>query len=518
MSLKLSLSYGKKIAQKICILGVGLIFFALPLNGADVIHNPHKGGENNLPQGYKRKNVAEQIARYRHLISPVWQSLAHKEELPTQHIPGLIQVVEESVAILGDSLEKSIADIHERDEARGLLEKIWNIADGLDKNRLLSLENSTVIHFLLAYTMDFFKGYVSGLRGFEIKNDIERTIALWSEGLKKAEEENLQGKGDEFTSILSSLEMKRTYYITSPRGGGVVFILHRHPDPAVPSALSFRTFVDQYFHPDYSACLALFDVVSAPPSPGKEGTSKKDPHWGVENGVSKMLGHDCNHCENIANVRTASFIQMLGGFNLFDHLKPVYQAVQYYRNAGNKNAELVLTNGLFILFHEIIPSISFDAFDPEKNSPDDLESIKDSLSQGQVTQAILAMINAVNKHMVLSVEGKTANSGKVGTFLYKSEVRDWEHILKQGVDVNGNPFLTTLPMNLEKRRAFPAGQREGGNPYLMEKEEKDVSYLPKVPQSLKEDRYKLLMPALKDGYERFWITFSHYFEGYTQVR
>lgn len=425
-----------------------------------------------LPSGYKRKNIAEQIAQQRTMFDYVWKDTAKfRHEKIASHIPGLISIIKDSLAISIDLFANNLELNIKLDQVKEALIKIWHAAQEADNSQQYTMNFSIHLHKILAATIDAFR---MNTTLYESPSYYGMTI--------------YPGNCLEIINIM----LKDYTYYRSYSNEAIIFILHRNPDKNVlNSHISPKTFVDQFFHQDYSVNLMLFDVISNPQL--KE--TKKEPHWGTQSGAYKMINHDYIHSQNI--ITTFKFQE----YTLYEFLKPVYEAIKYFQ-VINKNATTLLYNGVFLMFHEIISDAHFREEYQIINIPQNEQCSMNSIQM---------MINIVKSHSIEALENKTQHLCKVGDRYYKFLLRDRESVLKSGTDSNGKPFLPVIQVSEDKKRVLPIGRKGVGPLFVVENEEKGIEYVlasSAIPEDLRQERYNKMTLVLKDGYTRFWDTFS----------
>lgn len=431
---------------------------------------------SDLPSGYKRRNIAEQIAQQRAIFNPVWKDATkNKEERLATYLPGLIEVMKDSMAISYDLFANDPELKVKLDKVKGALIRIWHAAQEADHNQQYTMNFSIHLHKLLAATIDAFR------MGVNIKQSFLQPGIIMNE--------------DNYHEVIDKMLQNYTKY-NSYYNTMVIFVLHRNPDKnVINSHVGHKTFVDQFFHEDYSVNLMLFDVISNPQL--KE--TKKEPHWGTQTGAYMMIAHDYTHCFNIR--KYSKFIS----YGLHKFLGPIYGAIKYFQSMRCDNATTILYNGLFLMFHEIMPDARFS------NTAEQERSISINLQGHRPINAIQIMVEAIKAHSIDAIEGKTLHKCSIGEFYYKFLLRDREFVLKNGTDLNGKPFLPMIQVNANKKRAFPIGRIAAGPLFIVEQEAEGIEYVlssTAIPEDLRQERYKKMTIALQDGYNRFWNTFS----------
>lgn len=429
-----------------------------------------------LPSGYVRKNIYTQLMKQRAIFDPIWKDCNRsKKEKIASYIPGLIEVLQDSIAISYDLFANDPKLNIKLEKVKEALTKIWQSAQEVDHNQQYTINFSIHLHKLLAATIDAFRMEVN------IRERLLQPSVIMNEN----------NYNEIIDKMLQNYTMYDSYYNSS-----LIFILHRNPDKNVTNShVGHKTFVDQFFHQDYSASLMLFDVISMP----ELDKSKSEPHWGTQAGAYMMISHDYTHCYNIKNS------SLFASYNLYKFLGPIYGAIKYFQSIKCDNATTILYNGLFLMFHEIMPDTKF------LNTPEVEESISSYLQEHKAINAIQLMVNAIKTHSIDAIEGKTLHKCRLGEFYYKFLLRDREFVLKSATDLNGKPFLPMIQVNANKKRAFPIGRIAAGPLFIVEQEAEGIEYVlssTAIPEDLRQERYKKMTIALQDGYKRFWNTFS----------
>lgn len=425
-----------------------------------------------LPSGYKRKNIAEQIAQQRAMFDCVWKDTTKfRHEKIASHIPGLISILKDSIAISYDLFANDAVLNGKIANVKKGLALVWEAAQEADNSQQYTMNFSIHLHKILAATID----------AFRMQTILYETFSYYGRAITP----------DNYLEVINIMLKDYTSFHTYSNEA-IIFILHRNPDKnIIKSHVAPKTFVDQFFHEDYSVNLMLFDVISNPQL--KE--TKKEPHWGTQTGAYRMINHDYTHSQNI---RTAFEFQEC---TLYEFLKPGYEAIKYFQ-AINNNATTILYNGIFLMFHEIISDTYFQQEYAIVNMP-----LKDPLCMNSVQM----MINIVKSHSINALEQGTEHKCKVGDKYYKFLLRDREFVLKSGTDYDGKPFLPMIQVSENKKRVLPIGKIGAGPLFVVENEEKEIEYVlasSAIPEDLRQERYKKMTVVLKDGYTRFWDTFS----------
>lgn len=448
----------------------------------------------DLPSDYKRKNIAEQIKQQRIIFDSIWKDSeeAGKQNL---HLQNLINVMEDSIAIAHDLFKNDAILASKYDKFKLVLVKIWNAAKEFESEKKYSLSVSLYLHRILAISIEAFRGGVK----------VKKTTQYIGDKIR-ANEKNCE---EIITEMIQNYEKYILTYNES-----AIFILHRHPNKNIKNShIAPKTFVDQFFHPDYSANFILFDVVSRPASDKtKEGVSKQEPHWGILGGAIKMFDHDRAHCSNIDYYRLSSSNEKLGSYNLRKLLNPIYNIIKPLADkAGYENITTILYNGLFLLSHEIIPNPKFtdSTYKYITIHVEERNTICKLLAQRQSIKAIQLLIEGVESHVSKLFKDYIIDEGS-----YKFFMRDWEFVLKSGVDLENKPFLPMITIGENKKRPFPIGKSSKG--YLVvEEANTDITYLlssAEIPMELKMElmweRSLKMQKAVENGYKRFWETFS----------
>jgi hypothetical protein len=385
---------------------------------------------DELPTGYHHLTYAEQIRNYR----KIYDGLDPKTlNWSSTHIDGLFSILKNGFALVTDSIHSSRADELGQQAVLTDLKRLYNLAENLESSKQLSQDAFLAIHLFMAGIIDRYKGISQ-----------EKNLIL-----KKFNQEELEKvlKSNDPTTIT-----QKASFVHTIQGAPLVAIIYKGRTGILPS-----TFVAQLFDYDKPIGLALFDVASMPfinPSdkPAKPG-SKKDPHYSKFNSTTKLLYHDLSHIREQAEKE--DYLFNLYKIKWQDHLQSVNKIRNTLRST-RPNDHKILTNGLFILSHELA-NVVINALLPSQSPPpkfvDIIEVVKDSMK-------IYTPTTGRQTHLYLM----DTLSG------YKADHRDHEFILKDVKDQNG---VGLLPSKEEWKK--------------LNNEQK--------------------MKSVQDGYEKFWTLF-----------
>lgn len=366
--------------------------------------------QDTLPQGYKHKPVQEQISVYHSIYNK--KSL---ESLATFHVEGLFPVLQNGFALVHDYLLTSSKTHGERIRAQGQikeLEQLYKIAVENNKNKKMTHNRFILLNYGLALIADLYKEVFTG--------------TTTKEALKSL----LQGDFSLHPRIYPILE--DPFYVP------IVIYTNRE------SKISPVTFVDQDLNYDYRGKLALFDVNSnvfktmINDQPIFIGT-KKDPHYSYHNGTFRLFKHDMMHHVEQMRMERELLSKTCSPFGVtrcdvdWPRWLKFANQVRLAWKDKNDNYYRILTNGLFILSHEL-----FNVMRKTRDFSDDKVEGYDVLSSTYIPEnsGFFDIIDYIRDNMIAF----TLNI-KRSSFLYKVDYRDFEYAVRDITNLDRKPLL-----------------------------------------------------------------------------
>lgn len=456
-----------------------------------------------FPEKYIHKPVQAQLKDYRAVYDKV--SSLKGRNFYTVHVEGLFTILSNGFALANQYIrEKGIAPEDSKEILLALLTKLYEVATLLNSQGKMTQNNFVTMNLLMADLVDMSKKMKL------VGNDInERHVGVF-ETLQKSSVENfwdaaiyVQGK--------SIFEIKN-WWMGNP------LPQDRTDDPSLQSdsevevfyppmivytdresKIAPATFVDQTLHEDYGAGLMLFDVDSKLMNYYKPERTKKDPHYSQFTGTYQLLLHDQMH---ILEQYMMEYMLKYGSYHLdwgvFLHQ---INALRNRVKNQNENASKILTNGLFILCHELLnvsyPGKIYEVYRVyQKTGEGRSDYLPDKATFDDV-------IRHIKKCMALVLWRINRSDDE-----YKIDYRDHEFILKNVTDLEGNPILSMTSLEefkaerkeIEKRkeelRKIPWEERGTD---LMEKWSKTMSEIRELD--------KKIARLFESAYEKFWDTF-----------
>lgn len=486
---------------------------------------------SEVPSGYVHKKPIDQIKDYREAFNTVWEEKPNEELLPFEHVPGLFPILKNGFALVNDCISKKNEDslidkeiepflestnffdiwkimektkgtkisekevlalwskiepIIIRKELKKNLDELWGITKEINKKQRLSSAVSQCINMILARIVGKYKNERISPDSYPDSNIEKMKNAL--DSIKN------EDTGKDFFSKIGDPSSDLHY-------GCVVFIIYANPDPNIRQrGILPERFVDQYCHEGYSAYLALFDVLSEQRTKG----TKKEAHYSSVNGTARMLEHDYAHISG--EVSITKWEMKFPDFPFRGYIKQIYKIKEKLDKEEKYNEAKIISNGIFLLFHEILASVSFQATKAGK------KSISEDLKNNNEFGAFAMIVKEANGRM-----DEILHKRPVGSYEYKADPRDWEYNLKNVHDLDKKPFLPIVRVSKEKERPFPIARDEGGKIIVVTQETptEGLTYLskeelgkdlPEIKEAI-DERNRLLTISLKDGYKRFWATF-----------
>lgn len=439
-----------------------------------------------IPSAYIHKTIQQQISEYRKAYTQAFNTEMQRnigdfehsegkdsfvENFTRLHIPGLFDIAKSGFALvynitIKEGSETTKAAILEN------LRMLYHQAAQLDNNHEMTQGAFVVIHLLLAAMADIVKGVDNSKLG--TIPEISQLIQNFSQNIPKVLEIERIKNGWSSDSLLFFPPI----------------IIYANPDYVsqgkVKTSIAPGTFVDQEFAKPFGCGLIMFDVMSRPYSgvEGKLGT-KKDPHYSIFNGTLKFLTHDLSHIREKYEV-----MDELEKVGLHKKIREILQNINQLRkfyqshitniNTDNKtkiysrNIYKILTNGLFILTHEIF-NVIFDS--RSLLSLADFSSNLAKTQQGNEKSLLKNFLAEIKENMSKAAldlpRDFILQLGLRQPGGYKIDYRDHEFILKNTVDLTGEPFFK---IDFEETLT-------------------------------KEERGEKKQEVIAKGYQRFWDTF-----------
>lgn len=517
---------------KSCFLKLFIIVFLFStynstLYGSEGLHDktPHQEIQRDvIPSGYQHFNIQLQLEKFRSAYDAAYAEYKNNAEaLKTEPISGLFDISANTYALIHDYINQdSSRDSKEKEIYLENLKKSWgrfydmkgqissSVFQGFYKNLgyivdayknktdisviELMLQNpcaypdwvtemGSMLENLKAGLNEKLSEYTDLIPEYnkiidEMNNYLKTESAKNdTKGFKKFGFKEMNRFYDNITKSLdepnspSRLRFPREY--RDPNINDVIFIPCGNPKPIPTRNISPIHFVRQFSEGSYPAYIAFFDILSHPKrqlSTSKEDkTTRKDPHWSLENGTYKMLTHDFGHIRS----------QLTPLKNRQAYIKQAYNIQKKLREENNLNDATVLINGLFMIVHE---------------RPDVTVSLGKELSPNN-KQVVDFFENIANKFtatiMTYDKSSPSSTLSPYGGTSYKQENRDWEFILKDKYSASDGTIK-------------PVQDRTG--PFL------PIEYdaqMKKMTRPLKDDPERRdKMPALlQEGYARFWSYF-----------
>lgn len=473
-----------------------------------------------------------QIEAYRAAFDEVWGKGENPKSFGVQHVPGLFPIIRDGFALVSHYMTET----PKKELYLPYVQRLWEITQKVNKKERLSSAIFQEMSEILALIVEGYNVPKGQREPFGSLREEDTEIFGSQEKRKKSVEERLKTLENALEKDTSSEQFVDEVMggDTSERLMRAVFILYANPNPNVKKRdISPGSFVNQYCQGNYPGYIALFDVLSKPkeekPWKGwgrplnitveerKKYWTREDPHYSLENGTEKMLEHDYQHING--TVAAEESLKKLG-FQFRDCLGKIYQIkVELDKDPSKTNESKILSDGIFMLFHEMAPRIA-----------DDL----DDETEGEIKRA-LGKMDEFGAFKVLVEWGKedmidTLNDYISGGLTYKRELRDWEFILGNK-DLNGNPLWVVSPVvNMsigmgQKRRREEEEPQEHVKKKKLEEEafflefEHEFSFpLPKEPELIFEKQkftnFKEKHEAIKRGYVNFWDSFLEIIKKY----
>ncbi|HXF90443.1 MAG TPA: hypothetical protein VNJ29_00770, partial [Candidatus Nitrosotenuis sp.] len=309
-----------------------------------------------LPRGYKPIPYAQQFMTYRNIYNHIDQS---NYNFTTTHLPGLFDILQYGFAKVTDFIEGDKNQKPERrEQALDDLRNLYILAVRLEKNGQLSQAYFLVINFFMAAIVDAYKGItpqefsdygkMSDYDPKIIKDAITTGDLGNLENMVSMESLNIPiriYKKDVRIDKNNLKDPKRTTFFVP-----FIAIIYKGTQGISP-----RTFVDQKFgNENYNLEIALFDTALVPyrmtfhAKQQKPGT-KADPHYSKFNSTFSLLSHDMSHIKEQAEKEDFFWVDY--GINWADELRKIDKIRK--QMSVNSNEYKILTNGLFILSHEL---------------------------------------------------------------------------------------------------------------------------------------------------------------------
>lgn len=367
------------------------------------VHLISQGDIEGLPKGYIHKPVQEQIGVYRRLYDPI--SAQRGGNFYKVNVEGLFDILANGIALVHDYIEnteynvpaenwpKDLSDFFEKYKETNFsvdmplyygempysdlqkvfleefkkthiklsylkkLKKIYDVAVFLNNERKMTQYNFIKINQLMAFVLDEFKeGKFENEPAFSkfyagAYFEIHYSEAI--NNLTDLEDNNLENIEFLFGLIKSSYSYDSEWWITYDYDTDELLEEHFFPPVIIytnrKSSISYATFVDQILNSHYGVGLMLFDDQSFSHKGDKPGT-KREPHYSKFNRTLKTLNHDRAHI--LEQYKAERFIKEKWGIDWRAHLQDINQKRLSFKET-DQNAFKLLTNGLFLLSHEL---------------------------------------------------------------------------------------------------------------------------------------------------------------------
>lgn len=380
-----------------------------------------------LPRGYmqRHKNVAEQIKCYRELYKAVLDE-SGLEVMKSGPIKGLEQIARNAFALTYDVIDqaKDNQSPDLKDYYLQILQDLWNKFP--KEQAALTSKDFQLLNLQLSYIVENYN------------NKVKLNIHVLDNLLDLQVNHKLNNNFSFYPDIYHE----------------PIFIIYANPQAVNTNKRGITTtrFVDEYFHQDFPAYLALFDVLSKKPSK----PTKKDVHYSFINGPHNLLVHDIS-----AHI-TKQIIFAHPENMKYWYLKRIYDIAQKLKENNDINKYNILMYGLFLITHERPQIIDNNVYIKEgKFNKDDYKIIITSISPNFFQNLKKVKFEYMNKTT------------------YNIEFQSWEMYLKNTNDDEGNSFF-------DRDRISYKYKIDGGNVYL-------------------SDDYK---NELLLGYQNFWDKFK----------
>ncbi len=401
------------------------------LSPYDLVKNSTHDKAVLLPEGYKHVKVQEQILRYRKIYDAVDYEREH--DCSCVHIEGLYDILKNGFALVHDYIQLHEEFNRNKEQAINRIKKLFAVACAINDAQKMTQNCFVTLNLFLASIVDGFKG---------IESSIKEIMCPFPYGMQFEDLTTLDLKG-----YILYQNQKRWYQHPIHQETMHIFCPPLIIYSQGISVISPKTFVEQTLNFRYRSGLLLFDVNSRKPLQSGQRMNKSDPHGSLFNGTFFLLRHDLLHIQEQLTMETFSLFEF--NLNWCKYLRKInhYRMTQEKSNPENF---VLLTNGLFILCHELInvaegrynTFIQFQRILPQK-------------------AAFTDVISYIQKSMMNAV----VNKCNISKNYYYLSSKDHEFVLKQ----MGQKFLPSSYKGSskdEKREFLRQGYKEFWNLFL----------------------------------------------------
>jgi hypothetical protein len=337
------------------ILILSLIFTS---SWATDVENRTKEGQTLQSQEFPKTihflNVSAQLEKYRQIYDPIvsaYQSDSKDYLFQNLHIPGLIDMLSYGVAVIRFYIDQKVEDPKLKKQALDDLDSYYNSALKFNAEKTFTQEKFLVFNLALAFLVDYYA---------------KPTTFTVSSNLGNTDKFKEFFKSKTWQKFYDQISYNRKWWAKFVKGRGLQqqfappVVIYTNPKAEVKSGgVGFETFVNQTLNYNYRTHIIVFNVKSEQKKP-----TKHSPHYSGWDGTFNLLVHDILHSfeqQKIENVIEDFLSQYTSKpIPIYTKLLEQLTAINEIRlmlgkktDVKSRNDYKVLTQGLFILIHEV---------------------------------------------------------------------------------------------------------------------------------------------------------------------